>query len=256
MKEINMNQVLNVKKFNDDDDNQSKILRIKEVMSKVVDFSKTFFSNKKTRIIFTILSIALVFTLLISFIVDKVASNNQSFTGAQKYSVSIHQRLNELKNTHNYYRKVATKDEMIVRWIEMFSNTTYKNDGNPKYNEYDCLSAVVHYLWKWGSNIKLETIPALISRVELLSKLNQLNIRTSITNVRSGDIVIFKPVKGVWHLGVVWNVTKSNDIQFMDMNGRNAMGFGEYSFNSDKIYKIVEVSYSLWCGDYIEQLNK
>ena len=251
-----MNQtspLLSIKKTTEE---RNAVLKVKDIMSKIVEFTKTFTINKKVKITLFILSTALIFLVLMSLIIDKVLSNNQSFTGSQKFSVSLHQRLNELKNTHNYYRKVATKDEFIVRWIEMFSNTSYKNDGNPKYNEYDCLSAVIHYLWKWGANIKLETIPSLISRAELLSKLNQLTVRSSAHAVRSGDIIIFKPIKNIWHLGVVWNVTKGGDIQFMDMNSRTSMGFGEYGFGSDKIYKIVEVSYSLWCGDYLEQLNK
>lgn len=217
------------------------------------DKIKSFFLNKKLYIAIGIIcSITIVILLSIYFIDKFVISKSKP----KEFKVSIYQRLDELKKSHNYYKKIATKEEFIVRWIEMFSNATYKNDGDPKKGEYDCLGAVIEYLRRWGANVKLENIPLIIQRTELLSKLDQLEIRKSSKNVRPGDILIFKPVKGTYHLGIIWNITKNGDVQYMDMNSRTGIGFETLGFGNDKIFRIMEVSYSFWYGDYMVHLNK
>jgi hypothetical protein len=220
------------------------------------------FAKEKLKAIFIEKKRPVLFILIISILICIGSVLATKFTLESMYSskkefkVSIYERLDELKKSHNYYKKIATREEFIVKWIEMFSGATYKNDGDPKKGEYDCLGAVVEYLRRWGANVKLENIPLIIQRTELLSKLNQLDIRKSIREVRPGDIVIFKPVKGIYHLGVIWNTTPSGDILYMDMNSRTSIGFETLNFGSDKIFRVMEVSFSFWYGNHMESLNK
>lgn len=255
--------IMNSTKTNQDIDfsGTGKVYKLNQFVTsmKSVGFNlKSFFTNKKVIYFFVIMLGIIISTASTTFILERIVTSNEndSVILPKKFRTSIQHKINELKNSHNYYIKVATKEEFIVRWIWMFSNAKYKNDGNPKYGEYDCISAVVYYLWSWGSNIKLENIPSLNNRAELLSKLNQLDIRSSAKEVKPGDIVVFNPLKGIWHCGVVWNITDKGDVQYMDVNGRTGIGFGRYNFGNERIHKIYGVSYSLWVGDYLERLNK
>jgi len=250
-----MNQL---KAFVNDDLIEGRITFKDKIKNKVVKMFareklKASFIDKKRPILFTI-----IITLLVcigSVLTTKFAFESL-YSSKKEFKVSIYERLDELKKSHNYYKKIATREEFIVKWIEMFSGATYKNDGDPKKGEYDCLGAVVEYLRRWGANVKLENIPLIIQRTELLSKLNQLDIRKTAREVRPGDVVIFKPIKGTWHLGVVWNTTSSGDILYMDMNSRTSIGFETIGFSNDKIFRIMEVSFSFWYGTHMESLNR
>ena len=259
MEQLDEGEKMNpIKAFINNDLIKSEITFKSKIKDKVIQMLtkvnfKAFFIDKKGSILFTIIIALLV--CIVSVLITKFSLKPVPYT-KQEFKVSIYERLNELKKSHNYYTKIATKEEFIVKWIEMFAGATYKNDGDPKKGEYDCLGAVIEYLRRWGANVKLENIPRIIQRTEYLSKLNQLDIRKSAREVRPGDVVIFKPINGTWHLGVVWNTTTSGDILYMDMNGRTSIGFETIGFSNNKIYRIIEVSFSFWYGTQMDSLNK
>lgn len=222
------------------------------------------FLNKKLNkyvvvaVLSSILSSMLVYSIITNY---KVDPRDKYLSPHKEFGVSIQQRLDELKKGHNYYTKVATKEELMVKWIEMFSRSRYRRDGNPKYNEYDCISAVIHFFWRWNSNIFLENVKALKSRSEKLSALSQLEIRKTYTRVKPGDIIIFNPIRGNWHCGIIYD-KKNGYILFMDVNAViMGSGMGQYKFKnwkekSDRINMIIEPSYSLWIGNLLQRLNK
>lgn len=161
---------------------------------------------------------------------------------------STDEKFIQLRKSHDYYTK-ATKEERIMRWVTLFSNSKYKRDGQSKLGEYDCISAVMTYLWSWGANAVMEDIPSLNLRALKLNSIKQMKIRFS-SDVASGDIIVLKPVLTSWHCGIVY-VVKHKRIIYMDMNPRTGMGFAELDVDSPTIYQIYQPSFSYWLGDLL-----
>jgi len=183
----------------------------------------------------------------------KASRTRESGVGYQQFGIM--NQLEQLKKTHEYYTKVATKEERLMRWVMAFSNWKYQTDGDPKKLEGDCVGALYHYFSKWGSNFQLENIPWLITRTQNLASRGELKIRKSISDVQSGDIIILKISESNQHLGVVYTTT-GNWIQYMDMNVATNMGLEKIQWGNGWITSVVEVSYSLWIGNLMSELNK
>ena len=178
----------------------------------------------------------------------------ESGVGFEQFSVMS--QLEQLKKTHEYYTKVATKEERLMRWVMAFSKWKYQLNGDPKYQQGDCVGAVYYYFQKWGSNFQLENVPWLISRTQNLANRGELKIRKCINDVHSGDIIILIISSENKHVGVVYD-TVGPYVLYMDMNVATNMGLTTpITWGNGQIQSICEVSYSLWIGDLMAELNK
>lgn len=183
----------------------------------------------------------------------KASHTRESGVGYEQFGIM--NQLEQLKKTHEYYTKVATKEERLMRWVMEFSNWKYQTDGDPKKHEGDCVGAVYHYFQKWGANFQLENIPWLITRTNNLASRGELKIRKNISEVHSGDLIILKVSESNQHLGVVYT-TQGNWIQYMDMNVATNMGLEKIQWGNGWITSVCEISYSLWIGNLMTELNK
>jgi hypothetical protein len=179
---------------------------------------------------------------------------NDSSLSSEKYSTVS--RISELKRTYDYFYKVASPIEKRVRWETMFSGWRYKLNGDPKYKEADCVGAVYLYYQKWGANFQLESVPWLIARVKNLSERNLVRIRKSTNEVVSGDLIILKISEENQHVGVVLD-TPNGYVRYMDVNvGTMTEGLEKIKWGDPAIVYVAEMSFQLWIGDLMQELNK
>ena len=85
----------------------------------------------------------------------------------------------------------------------------------------------------------------------------ELEIRRTPGSVRPGDIIVtqLRP-NDPGHVAIVYDV-KNNHVIYMDMNGRyNGWGMYSHKWGARNIYAIYSVSFSLWCGDIMQKINK
>lgn len=164
-------------------------------------------------------------------------------------------QVKELKVKHSYYTKVATKDERLVKWVIMFSDWDYEQPGNPKFKKIDCSGAVYLYLQAWGSNLHLDSTKTFVTRANNLADRGELSVRKNSSEVRSGDIILIGD-DAPSHMGIVYDV-KNDYIQYMDVNGLvKGMGLERKKWGDGSIVGIYEISYALWVGDLLRELNK
>lgn len=200
--------------------------------------------------IITIISAIVVVVMVLT----RPMNSGDAFIQEKKFSIT--NRVEELKSSHNYFTKVATKNEKLVKWIIMFHDFTWENNGDPKYKRIDCVGSTYWYFQKWGSNFHLETIEEFVRRVKNLSERREVEIRKSPQSVQPGDIIIIQVNGQLKHIGVVYDV-KNNQVQYMDVNaGTMGMGLERKPWGDGNIHSIVEMSFSLWCGNLMEDLNK
>lgn len=168
----------------------------------------------------------------------------------------ILQRLEGLKQSHNYYTKMATKDELLVSWIKQFSEWTYKLGGDTRNNSGDCSGAVFQFLRSWGANVNFGDVKSIVSLAENLAARGELKIRKNISEVRSGDIIVTQQSSSnPIHVGIIYD-TANGYVRYIDVNSIvQGMGFEKQKFDSAGIYAIYEVSYSMWVGDLMQKIN-
>lgn len=174
-----------------------------------------------------------------------------------KYNLSLNKKLERLKTTYLMYTK-ASKEEKLVAWVELFARAKYLNNGNSRYNNYDCSSAVNHYHWSWGAKVVNANPQAMRSRALRLSTLGQVKIRKNYRSIKSGDIIIFNPKYrgGPWHCGIVYDVGKGW-IKYMDVNAKvGGMGISDVKWGDRWISMVFEVSYFYWIGDTLNFDNR
>jgi len=170
---------------------------------------------------------------------------------------SVREQLKELRRSHDAYRK-ATPGQLLDVWTNRFIDAEYRRNGNVKFRQYDCISAVYHFLVDdWGANLVMENVEGLNGRAEKLNKDGRLKIRKSYNDICPGDLIIFTPISGRWHVGVVYDKKSTRGgrrIYYVDVNAYDR-GMGVYSLehNSSRIHKIIEVSYALWIGDLYDE---
>ena len=223
--------------------------KVKELLMKIKNAVKQFVCKKEVHRV-----VELLLVIVISIALTKTVTETKYQTAHKKFDGSVQKQLEELKRTHERYIKM-TKEELLFKWVEMFSNSIYEKDGNPRYNKYDCISAVINYLNRMGGNLPTENIEEISQRADRLSQLGQLQIRRNYNEVKIGDIVILNPYNGSRHCSIVYNVTNGQIIT-LDVNSVTAMGFGSYAWNGGRIQKIFAVSYSLWSGNALQEMNK
>lgn len=201
---------------------------------------------------------------LISLIISIVALM-VSFASREKITVAyrlptnnynIFGKLEELKKSHEYYYKVVTPLEKYVKWKTMFHDWRWVRGGDPKFKQTDCVGAVYTYYKSWGSNFQLESVPQLIKRINTLKEKNPGMIRRSIHQIVPGDLIVLRFSEANQHIGVVMGVPNGK-IRYVSVNVAT-MGDGEdlIDFGNSAIVMISEVSYELWIGDLMQELNK
>lgn len=195
----------------------------------------------------------MVASITFGFMNYKASHTRESGVGYEQFGIM--NQLEQLKKSHEYYTKVATKEERLMRWVMEFSNWKYQTDGDPKKHAGDCVGAVYHYFQKWGSNFQLENIPWLITRTQNLASRGELKIRKNIGEICSGDLIILKINNSNQHLGIVYTV-QGSWVQYMDMNVATNMGLEKIQWGSPWITSVCEISYSLWIGNLMVELNR
>ena len=173
---------------------------------------------------------------------------------------SQQEKLKELQRTFNEFKTNATPEVIINRWIKLFITCNYKMNGNPRYNNFDCASALRTFYNSFGANLSNDNVEALDNRVKKLYGIGQISFRKSYRTVEPGDFIIFNPISdGSWHCAVIFK--KDNEyIQYLDVNilvdgmGVNAIRWSikKGSTLPHKIKKIVSMSYSLWLGNLLK----
>ena len=194
------------------------------------------------------MSILITFILCISLLGSKNEDLN-NLSGSTLEDIEI------LRKNYKYFIDDVSKMELWITWIKLFVDSTYKLDGNPRYNEFDCSSAVIYCLnIAFGANFANENVKALDKRINKLLDLREIELRTKYSSISTKDLIIFHPLSnGSWHCGVIINKNKGI-IQYLDMNGRmDRMGVSEIKWNSGRIRKIVKISFSLWLGKLLSK---
>ncbi len=160
----------------------------------------------------------------------------------------------KLQESHKAYISLSKKQRLIA-WIVKFSNVTYQLDGNPKYDQYDCVGSVSYYLWGFGSNTRHETVTSMVKRFENLVATGSCKKRKSINDVMPGDIVVIQTERNKpSHVGIIYEV-RNNLMQIMDVSVKaNGMDIYDKTFNDDMIFAVYEVSFSFWIGDLLKQI--
>lgn len=203
---------------------------------------------------FVITTVIMIFVIGISAYVYSINSIHK-ITDYNKEFNKIEQ-VKYLRKSYEVFKN-STKEEIVVSWVDLFSHSDYQLNGDPKYNQFDCagaLNAVFNY---WGANIPIENVKSIVYRCENLAKRGELDIRKNYYEVQPKDIIIIQTSKNdPSHVGMVWN-TNNGYVQYVDVNAKvQTIGFNEYKFNDWHIYRIYEVSYSLWIGDLLKTLNE
>ncbi len=163
-------------------------------------------------------------------------------------SISTHtKKIEHLEKTFREYKKIESKS-FHDTWLNLFNKAIYKSGGNPNFNEYDCISSCWKFFKVLGSNIKFDSIPKIIARLNYTS----FRIR-KLKNVKSGDIIIFKPIwaKGRqrWHMGIIEKVHRSG-VFYMDVNAKvGTRDFKFISFYNKKIRGMYRMTFAYWVGD-------
>jgi len=199
---------------------------------------------------FFIIAISTFITISATNLISKHVSKDKEAFG-------LLAKLESLKQSHDYYTSMATKDEMLYSWIKSFSKWRYKVGGDPRNGNGDCVGAVYDFLRMWNSNVYFENIQWIITRCESLISRGELKKRLKYDEVKTGDIIIIqlKP-NSPEHVGIVYDTT-NGFVRYMDVNaGVQTWGLEKFKFGTMNIYAIYEVSYSLWIGSLMKEINE
>jgi hypothetical protein len=203
----------------------------------------------------SLISIVTIVSAIIIVIMVLTRSSGTQGDFIQDKKFSITSRVEDLKQSHNYFTKVASKNEKLVKWILMFHDFRWENNGDPKYKRIDCVGSTYWYFQKWNSNFNLETLDEFVKRAKNLSDRGELEIRRSPSSVQSGDIIVIQVDGQLKHMGVVFDV-KNNQVQYMDVNAITmGMGLERKPWGDGNIQGIYEMSFPLWCGNLMRELN-
>lgn len=198
-----------------------------------------------TIIIFSIASAIITTTLILRI------------DGVKREKFGILQRLETLKQTHTYYTKFATKNELLNKWVWHFGDWNYSRGGDPRYERGDCVGAVYKFLRGWNSNVEFENVDSIVKRAKNLAARGELDIRKNIKDIQSGDIIILQVKKNYpSHIGIVYD-TPNKYVRYLDVNAQvGTWGLGKHKWGAMNIHMIFGVSYSFWCGNLIKEINK
>lgn len=203
---------------------------------------------------FFTMAVITLLTVIITIINVRIFSDERHHS-EEKFGLIA--RLEALKQSHDYYTTMATKDEMLVSWIKLFGAWKYRMGGDPRYNNGDCVGAVYEFLKKWNSNVYFDNVQGIVSRCENLAERGELLKRTRIEQVKTGDIIIIQlEPNRPQHAGIVYDTPKGQ-VRYMDVNaGVMTWGLEREIWGSSRIYAVYEMSYSLWIGNLMKKINE
>jgi len=223
---------------------------------------KRFF-NKRIRkvdwtpvavVVFIVILTTCVSTLLSTLATTAIIKNQEKiediFLPIKERNFSLAEKFNQLKESHNYYTNIATKDELLSIWVKNFSEIAIKEIKTS-------IDAIKKFFRKMNSNCQPNSVRDFIKTAQSLAERGELEIRRSSNKVKSGDLIIIQNKKNnPSHIGIVYDV-KNEYIQYMDVNGKvNGWGMNAYKWGDWHIYNVYEVSISLWLGDMMRKLNE
>lgn len=162
-----------------------------------------------------------------------------------------------LVETWKYYRSLSAMD-IHCAWEKKFVQSKYKlANGNILLNEYNCSTAVIDFLWDFGSLAIMEKSNEIGDRLERYVKLDLAKKRNKVNDVGTTDIIIFHPGKsGISHIGIVERINHKKKIVYMDMNGiYDDVGFRYISWGDYRIKNIYSCSFAFWCGEFFKEIK-
>ncbi len=160
-----------------------------------------------------------------------------------------------VKNINKYYATWQKYDRMTGMeihdlWNKKYHDARYKWDGNSKYNEYDCTSAVYWLFQDLGANYILTNVEELFKRLNFVSKK-----RYSAYEVKEGDLIIIYVGGTNWHVGIVEG-KEGSIIKYMDMDVASiGAGYRQVSFGHNTIRGIYPVTFELWIGNLLKDVK-
>lgn len=167
--------------------------------------------------------------------------------------LSFQGQITMLQRSHLYYTTEMTKEELDYVWAKLYSKARYESGGDGKHKRFDCLSSVWYALKYFGAYLILEDIPSMVNRFTTLEKLGRITVRNrNGYDVRTGDIIVFNPVKGRWHVGLVYQRVNGY-IQYLDFNAAVGMDRPKVRIGDPSIRIIVQPSFDYWTGELLAE---
>jgi hypothetical protein len=199
-------------------------------------------------------SISYIITIIFTTgVITLLANTSDTVVYPRKITGSLHNQFVVLRDNYNYFTEEVTKEELMSTWVELYADATYRLDGNPRYNQFDCISAVINCLNnRFGANFSNENVEDLDKRIDTLVSLGLITLKTKYNHIEIKDLIIFASRDG-WHCAIVCDKNKGL-IQYIDINGHlGRMGIPDVAWDSRAIRKIVKISFPLWIGDLLEK---
>jgi hypothetical protein len=158
-------------------------------------------------------------------------------------------RIDEYYMSWQNYDRVNGKD-LHDLWNKKYHDAQYMLNGDAKYNQYDCTSAVYWFLRDFGANFELYNVRELYRRLEFVSKK-----RNYYKDVKVGDIIIIC-IKGTnWHVGLVEGKDKGL-IKYMAMEVSSiGASYKQTTFTNNIVKGIYSVTFELWIGDLLKNIK-
>lgn len=208
-------------------------------------------------VVLIVLVLIIVGGLIVSLSCDKTATASDILQG-----LSTKEKLEVLIKKYDYYTKCATKEELMMKWITLFSDSTYKKGGRVTNNEFDCSSAFWFFLREFGSEAKRETVKEIVNRFESYMSLGKLKPRKKFEEIDTTDVVVFNPVSGEWHIAIVIETgigKRCKYIRYMEVTSRvGGWSFSEIEYGShgsSKIYGVYPLPFVYFIGDLLKHLE-
>lgn len=162
---------------------------------------------------------------------------------------SVFKQINYYYYSWQDYRHMSGT-ELHDQWNKKFHDARYKWDGNSKYNEYDCTSAVYWLFQDLKSNYALSNVEDLFKRLSFVSAK-----RNSAYEVEVGDLIIIYIGGSNWHVGIVEG-KEGSIIKYMDMDVASiGAGYRQVAFGYNTIRGIYPVTFYLWIGDLFKNIE-
>jgi hypothetical protein len=168
---------------------------------------------------------------------------------------SIIKQLEKAKIAHSYYTKALSKEELLVKWIELYSSVKYKLNGDIKYKKADCTSAVFLFLKSYGYQGDILNVNSLNKKIKTLRRANLIKVRKKYKEIQLGDLITFRKNKnGIPHIGIIYE-KRNGYICYVDMNASIGMGISRVKYGAYRINKITEISFTLWSGNLLQEFD-
>jgi hypothetical protein len=195
--------------------------------------------------------------LMFVLLIGALTSRNPEPTRDERAYGTL-RKMQQLKKTHTYYSNLS-EEEIYHIWKDLFLGVRYQMDGNLKYKTADCVGGVFAFLQYYGYAGQIMNVNTLNDTITKLNAAGLQKIRQSIYQCKPGDIIIFNPINGIAHVGIV-ECVRGNYILYVDINGAVGPAENWIQWNDagkwGRINKIAEVSYPFWCGDVWKEYSE